>query len=431
MHHNRAVDIKTLLLTAAANTLLAATIMMVVVRTRRTYSGFGWWTAGMLCIAGGTLLFLPAAAQTNAWILVFRNTLLMAGLYLIFRGLVLFRGEYLSRKIDLLVIGSFALLFGYYCFVPNSLDERIVIFSGYQGLICAAIVTVIWRNRPAYFGSPDRLLSGWLAAYGLFCAYRVIAHAFFETTSGLFVEQSGGHSAYILVQILTTQLIVLTLISMNSERIEFEYTEARQEITGYIATLEKGVKSTLEVVTNIMKLRDPYTAGHEERVSVISRELALELGWTRERAEELALIATIHDVGKIGVPAEILSRPGKLSEVEYGLVRTHAELGYEITKDIQFGMPVGNIIYCHHERMDGSGYPRGLKGDEIPMESRVLMVADALESMTSHRPYKAAVTIEQAKKELQEKRGTEFDPVVVDAALNMIERLGNKLPVDA
>lgn len=431
MHHNRTVDIKTLLLTSAANTVLATAIMMVVFKTRRTYTGFGWWTAGMLGIAIGTLLFLPPAAQTNGGIIVVRNILLMGGLYLIFRGIILFRGQYLSRKIDVAFIGSFALIFGYYAFTPDSLNERVVVFSGYQGLICAAIVAAIWRNRPAYFGSPDRLLSGWLAAYAAYCAYRVVIHAFFETTSGLFVEQTGSHSAYILIQILTTQLIVLTLISMNSERTEFEYSQARQEITGYITTLEKGVKSTLEVVTNIMKLRDPYTAGHEERVSTISRELALELGWTRDRAEELALVATIHDVGKIGVPAEILSRPGKLSAVEYGLVKTHAELGYEITKDIQFGIPVGDIIYCHHERMDGSGYPRGLKGDQIPLESRVLMVADALESMTSHRPYKAAVTIEQAKEDLRSKRGTEYDPVVVDAALNMIERLGNKLPGDA
>jgi putative nucleotidyltransferase with HDIG domain len=423
------MDISTLFATSALSSIASAAIMLVIYRTRRTYDGFGWWTLGMMFFAAGAALFMPAISQNNGLVLLTRNTCLVIGLWLILRGLVLYRGHHLPRRFDALIIGSFVLLFGYFSFAPDSLDERIVVYSTYAATIAAAIVAVTLRQRPSYFGSADRLLAGSLALFVLLSVYRVGLHALGNVTTGEFVEQQGFQGVYVLTQILVVQLIVLSLISINTQRIEHEYTDARAEIAGYISGLEKGMKATLDVVNNMMKLRDPFTAGHEERVSAIAREIALEMGWTRDHAEMIAMIGTIHDVGKIGVPAEILSRPGKLSDLEYDLVKSHAELGYEITKDIQFPIPVGEIIRSHHERLDGSGYPRGLKGDQILPETRVLMVADALESMTSHRPYRAAMSIDDAKADLMGRRGSQYDPAVVDAALNMIEQHGNKLPV--
>jgi HD-GYP domain-containing protein (c-di-GMP phosphodiesterase class II) len=140
------------------------------------------------------------------------------------------------------------------------------------------------------------------------------------------------------------------------------------------------------------------------------------------------LIATVHDIGKIAIPADILTKPTRLTPIEYKLVQSHVERGYEILKDVQFPLPIAEIIYEHHERMDGSGYPRGLKGDAIRPEARILAVADVLESMASHRPYRPTLGVETALREIEEHRGSWFDAEVVDAVLRMIWHKGYLLP---
>jgi PAS domain S-box-containing protein/putative nucleotidyltransferase with HDIG domain len=207
-----------------------------------------------------------------------------------------------------------------------------------------------------------------------------------------------------------------------------ERARADDTIRTYVHRLEQSVTGTLQAVARMVDLRDPYTAGHERRVGLIASAIAREMGWDEQRCRELELIGLVHDIGKISVPAEILSKPSHLSAVEFEMIKGHAQAGYEILKDVQFNMPVADIIRQHHERMDGSGYPQGLRGEAIAMEARILAVADVLESMASHRPYRPALGLPAAIDEIQKNRGTLFDESVVDAMTRLVNDKGFALP---
>lgn len=175
---------------------------------------------------------------------------------------------------------------------------------------------------------------------------------------------------------------------------------------------------TVQSLSSAMEKRDPYTAGHQQRVAQLACALAREIGGLPvERQKGIWIAATLHDIGKLFVPAEILTRSGHLSGIEFELVKSHAEAGYEILKDIEFQWPVPLIIRQHHERLDGSGYPAGLKADDILFEARILAVADVVEAMSSHRPYRPGKGIESALEEITRARGTAYDTSVVDACL--------------
>ena len=203
---------------------------------------------------------------------------------------------------------------------------------------------------------------------------------------------------------------------------------AEEKIKDYVKQLEIAMQSTLQAVANVVEAHDPYTAGHERRVGIIAADIAREMGWTEEKSSTLQLIGLVHDIGKMSIPSEILSKPSVLSPIEFELVKTHAEQGYEILKDVEFSLPIAEIIREHHERMDGSSYPRGLKGEETLLEARILAVADVLESMASHRPYRASLGIEAAISEIETHRGQHFDPEVVDAMHRLFREKGYQLP---
>ena len=177
---------------------------------------------------------------------------------------------------------------------------------------------------------------------------------------------------------------------------------------------------TVHSLSSAVEKRDPYTAGHQQRVARLASDLAEELGGgVVERLKGIWTAAILHDIGKLYVPAEILTRPGHLSGTEIELVKSHAEVGYQILKDVEFQLPVPLIVRQHHERLDGSGYPAGLKGDEILFEARIVGVADVVESMSSHRPFRPAKGVDAALEEIRSGRGTAYDPSVVDACLTL------------
>jgi PAS domain S-box-containing protein/putative nucleotidyltransferase with HDIG domain len=179
---------------------------------------------------------------------------------------------------------------------------------------------------------------------------------------------------------------------------------------------------TIRAMAHAVEQRDPYTAGHMQRVAEVAALIAREMGWDEERILGLRLGALIHDVGKIYVPAEILSRTGKLSDVEFSIIKAHPAVGFEIIKDVDFPWPVAKMILQHHEHLDGSGYPNRLQGEDIVMEARILTVADVLEAINSHRPYRPALGMSAALEELNQHAGTYYDAEVVAAALRVVER---------
>ena len=194
-----------------------------------------------------------------------------------------------------------------------------------------------------------------------------------------------------------------------------------------VQDLRKTVEGTIHTIAATVEARDPYTAGHQMRVTDLITAIASEMGLDSDRVEGIKMAGIIHDLGKISIPAEILSKPGKLSDLEFKLIKTHPQNGFDLLKEIEFPWPIAQIILQHHEKMDGSGYPQGLKGEEIMLEARILAVADIVEAMSSHRPYRSALGIDKALEQIKQDKGTLLDPDAVDACLKVFEQ-GYKLP---
>ena len=185
------------------------------------------------------------------------------------------------------------------------------------------------------------------------------------------------------------------------------------------AILRKSLEDSIQAIAATVEMRDPYTSGHQKRVAELAVALATEMGLPEEQIHGLHLAGVVHDLGKISVPAEILAKPGRLTPVEFMLIKGHAQAGYEILKDIDFPWPIASIVRQHHERCDGSGYPQGLKGEDILLESRIMAVADVVEAMGSHRPYRPTLGIDVALQEIERGRGIQYDTAVADACLKL------------
>jgi PAS domain S-box-containing protein len=192
--------------------------------------------------------------------------------------------------------------------------------------------------------------------------------------------------------------------------------------------LRVSLEQTIQVIAGTVDQRDPYTAGHQRRVADLCMHIARKMGLPEDRVHGLRLAASIHDLGKVGIPAEILSKPGPLTAIQYSLVKEHAQMGYDIVRSVRFPWPIAEMVLQHHERMDGSGYPNGLVGDQILLESRILAVGDVVEVMATHRPYRASLGVEAALEEISRGRGKVFDADAVDACLRVFREDGYTLP---
>ena len=190
---------------------------------------------------------------------------------------------------------------------------------------------------------------------------------------------------------------------------------AEDELGRTLERLRKAMGATIQAMSLTIETRDPYTAGHQKRVSDLARAIATEMRLTPEDIDAIRMAASIHDLGKISIPAEILSKPGKISEYEFRLIQNHPQIGYEILRTIEFPWPIAEVVLQHHERMNGSGYPNGLRGEDISPIARILAVADVVEAMVSHRPYRSALTLGEAIHEITKNRGSLYDPDAVDA----------------
>jgi len=188
--------------------------------------------------------------------------------------------------------------------------------------------------------------------------------------------------------------------------------------------LQRAIEGAINAVALTTEIRDPYTAGHQHRVAKLACSIGRELGLSNEQIEGVRVAGTLHDIGKIYVPAEILSRPGRLRQNEINLVKDHAQVGYDLLSTIEFPWPVAQIVLQHHERVNGSGYPHGLSGDNILIEAKIMSVADVVEAMASHRPYRPALSIEEALLEISQQRGVLYSPEAVDACIKVFTQRG-------
>lgn len=237
-----------------------------------------------------------------------------------------------------------------------------------------------------------------------------------------------GAFGYIIKPFKTNEIIINISSALRRQQLEAE-TRARHEnleqlVSNRSRELEKALTGVIQATAQTLEFRDPYTAGHQRRVAELACVLAGELGCSQAQIKGLYLAGLIHDLGKISIPAEILSKPTRLTKTEFGLIKTHPQAGYDIHKDIIFPWPVADIVLQHHERGDGSGYPQGLKNGDILKEARILAVADVVEAMSSHRPYRPGLGIDAALQEIEQGRGTRYDSDVSKACLQLFQEKG-------
>jgi putative two-component system response regulator len=199
----------------------------------------------------------------------------------------------------------------------------------------------------------------------------------------------------------------------QAEKLKESYKKSQIILDGIVKTLSM-----------IVETRDPYTSGHEDQVAKIACNIAKEMKLSEEQITAIHVAATLHDIGKISVPSEILTKPGRLNDLEREIIKTHCKVANDLLINIEFPYPVAEIIFQHHERMDGSGYPRGLKGDDIALEARIIGAADVMDAMASYRPYRAALGVDAAMEEIVKFRGITYDPAVVDACVKIYKNTG-------
>ena len=204
--------------------------------------------------------------------------------------------------------------------------------------------------------------------------------------------------------------------------------KAADVLKAYVSKLEMAVLGTVQVASSMVEMRDPYTAGHERRVGEIAAAIGRKMHLENHCIDGLRIIGQVHDIGKIGIPAEILSKPGRLSRSEMDLIREHSQKGYEILKSVEYPWPIADAVLQHHERMDGSGYPQGLSGDQIGIEARIMAVADTIEAMSAHRPYRAGLGLDAALNEIERGNGIQYDTATSEACLTLFREDRYELP---
>lgn len=230
-----------------------------------------------------------------------------------------------------------------------------------------------------------------------------------------------GHIVYtenhvVPVYNVQKKLIALQIISRDITERKKEELRKRIELT------QKVLYETVKALSATIETRDPYTFGHQFRVAQLVTAIAKKMDFDLNQLDGLNTAAVLHDIGKITVPAEYLSKPGRLTNAEFSIIQTHAEVGYEILKPIEFPWPTANTVWQHHERIDGSGYPLGLTGDQITIEAKILAVSDVVEAMTNHRPYRVALGIDKALEEISQNSGRLYEPSVVEACLSIFTK---------
>jgi putative two-component system response regulator len=235
-----------------------------------------------------------------------------------------------------------------------------------------------------------------------------------------------GVDGYILKPFNTNELVINTRNALQKRKLEILNRKYRQHLEEMLeertGTLERAINSIFQVLSRMVEAKDPYTAGHQLRVSELAAAIYQKMGGTKDQVEGVRLAGMIHDLGKISVPVDILSKPTRLTKLEYDLVRTHSRNGSDILSGFQFPWPIAEMILQHHERLDGTGYPQGLTDGDILPEAKVLGVADVMEAMASYRPYRPALGLDQALHEIESHRGKSFDPDVVDALFRVDHR---------
>jgi len=229
----------------------------------------------------------------------------------------------------------------------------------------------------------------------------------------------------------TKDLLIEELREMHKkitdlEKVKVKYNQLEKELQQSYEKLQKFIEDTAHVIMKVVEIRDPYSTGHQQRVSKLATAIAREMKLPQDKIEGVRLASLVHDIGKVNLPTEIVSKPSKLVEVEFNLLKNHPRVGYNILKKVNFPWPIAEIVFQYYEKIDGSGYPRGLKGDEILIEAKILGVANVVEAMSSYKSYRPALSINESLAEISKYKNILFDSEVVDTCLKLFKERGFK-----
>lgn len=300
---------------------------------------------------------------------------------------------------------------GYECFVTDNPREALSILEQQRIDVIVADIRMpemsgieLGQIAKSRFGADVIIMTGFISDFN----YEDI------------VEQ--GASDFIQKPIRIAEFIARLKRVLSERAAKYELKRTLEQSQLNLDKFQRAMEGIVQAISVAVEMRDPYTAGHQQRVADLACAMAQLMGIHQDDIYGLRMASVIHDLGKITVPAGILSKPGRLSKLEYELIKSHVRAGYDILKSIEFPWPIADIILQHHERLDGSGYPQGLKQDQIMQLARILAVADVFETIASHRPYRPALGLQPAIDEIRTNRGKLYDPQVVDVCLALVEK---------
>ncbi len=269
------------------------------------------------------------------------------------------------------------------------------------------------------------LLKVFSGKWGFLAPYKVRnknGNEFWIETLGRKITYKGKPAELMVCRDITDRMRMEEALKKAKETLEIKVEERTEELKKANEQLLRVLRETISSLSSAVEAKDPYTAGHQQRVAQLACAIAKDMGLSDERIEGISLAAIVHDVGKIHVPAEILTKPGRLSDVEIKMINSHPRFGYDILKSIEFPWPIADIVLQHHERINGSGYPNGLSGKDILLEAKIIIVADTVEAISTHRPYRAGLGINKALEEISEHKGILYDAGAVDACLRLFKK---------
>jgi HD-GYP domain-containing protein (c-di-GMP phosphodiesterase class II) len=234
-----------------------------------------------------------------------------------------------------------------------------------------------------------------------------------------------GVYGYVIKPFTPNQIIIAVQNALRRRELEISAHDYRRNLEDKVAkrtlSLQKTINGTIRILSQMVELRDPYTAGHQKRVGELAKEVAGSMGLDEKFRENVKVAGFLHDLGKVACPVEILTKPGRLTDIEFAMIKQHPQVGHDLLNSVDFDWPLAKTVLMHHERLDGSGYPQGLKGEEIILEARILSVCDVVEAMASHRPYRPKLGLKKAISEINRLSGSWFDQDVVKACTKVVK----------
>ncbi|MCM8824199.1 MAG: HD-GYP domain-containing protein, partial [Candidatus Omnitrophica bacterium] len=300
--------------------------------------------------------------------------------------------------------------------VIDSLGNFIEIKIGKENTFPFNSLDTIGRNIRD-IGLPSKFSSLWEN-----CLKKIFENSFVQTLEFDFFKN--GQTEFYEISFVPLDKQRVIFISRNVSRYKF----VEKQLAQSLEKLQRILRETIRALASAVEKRDPYTAGHQQRVTYLASSIAQKLKFSEEKLNGLQLASLIHDVGKMYVPAEILSKPTMLSEIEFNLIKAHPQVGYYILHSVEFPWPIDRIVLQHHERLDGSGYPFGISKEEILMEAKIIAVADVVEAMASHRPYRPSLGIDRALEEISINQGILFDKQVVEICIELFRKENFSFP---